>query len=500
MFKTSTIGRHRSFWLAGMVCALLVAAPAAKSQQSQDSDGQSQDNQPTQPIPAYRSPFGTGSANNDADENSQDLSPDTRPLSGVQYLSVGNLKTTRSYWQPQFNIAGSADSNPQEGPAGSGWGAWTSFTAGVEIHRISGASQLSLNYTGGGMYSSDSFAPSGTVQELGFSDSISFRRAILSVIDALSSLPQAGMGFGGLGGLPSNGIGPTGLGPGETNGQTILTGQGQNLENSSVVQLETFLTPRSSVTMSGGYALLHFFGNNLNLYDSANENFQGGYNYQLTKHNTIAVLYGFNHFSYSSSDESINLHTVQAAFSRRITGRLMLQIGAGPSFTQLNQIPLSAGGGTGSGGGLTRTPANGIYWSLNSAIDYQYARTGLDLTYWHGISSGSGVVLGSISDLVTGSITRKVSKTFSSGISGGYSRNSALFMTITTNSGENYNYWFAGATLARPLSSTLALTLSYQMQYQNSNGTFCIGQSCGSNLVRHLISVGLSWQQRPLLF
>jgi hypothetical protein len=500
MFKTPIFGFRRGFWLAGAVCVLLTAAPAARSQQSQNSDGQSQDNQPTQPIPAYKSPFSIGSANNDADQNSQNVSPDTRPLSGAQYLSVGNLKITRSYWQPQFNITGSADSNPQEGPGGSGWGAWTSFTAGVDIHRISGASQLSLNYTGGGMYSSESFVPGGTVQELGFSDSISFRRAILSVIDELSYLPQAGMGFGGLGGLPSSGIGSTGLGPGETNGQTILTGQGQNLENSSVVQLETFLTPRSSITLSGGYALLHFFGSNLNLYDSANENFQGGYNYQLTKHNTLAVIYGFNHFSYSSTNESINTHTVQAAFSRRLTGRLMFEVGAGPSFTQFNQGAGTGTSGGGTGPGLMRTPGNGLYWSLNSALDYQYEKTGLGLTYWHGISSGSGVVLGSISDLVTGSITRKVSKNFSSGISGGYSRNSALFMTATANSGENYNYWFAGATLARPLSSTLALTLSYQMQYQNANGTFCIGQSCGSSLVRHLISVGLSWQQRPLLF
>jgi hypothetical protein len=499
MFKTPIFGFRRDSWLAGVVCALLVAAPAVRSQQSQNSDGQSQDNQPTQPIPAYKSPFGSGSANNDADENSQDVSPDTRPLSGAQYLSVGNLKTTRSYWQPRFNITGSADSNPQEGPGGSGWGAWTSFTAGVDIHRISGASQLSLNYTGGGMYSSESSAPDGMVQELGFSDSISFRRAILSVIDELSYLPQAGMGFGGLGGLPSNGIGSTTLGPGETNGQTILAGQGQNLENSSVVQLETFLTPRSSITLSGGYALLHFFGNNLNLYDSSNENFQGGYDYQLTKHNTLAVLYGFNHFSYSSTNESLNTHTVQAAFGRRLTGRLMFQLAAGPSFTQFNQVAGSTGG-TGPVLGPTRSPSNRIHWSLNSAVDYQYARTGLGLTYWHGISSGSGVVLGSVSDLATGSITRKVSKNFSSGISGGFSRNSALFMTATANSGENYNYWFAGATLARPLSSTLALTLSYQMQYQNSNGTFCIGQSCGSSLVRHLISVGLSWQQRPLLF
>lgn len=478
----------------GLVCALIAISPEARAQQ-QNTGTQSQQNQTEEPIPAYRSPY--VGASDETDGNSQTMSPDTRPLSGAQYFSVGTLNIKRSYWQPHFDVTGSADSNPQEGPSSTNWGAWTAFTAGVDIHHISGSSNLTVAYTGGGMFSSEKAVSTGTVQQLGFTEKISFRRSVLSILDQLSYLPQAGLGFGGLGDLPLTGGGAAGLGPGATNQQTILTGQGQNLENSSVVQLQTFLTPRTSITMAGGYSLLRFFGSNL--VNSTNMNFQGGYNYELTEHNTLALVYGFNRFGYSNFNNSIDSHTMQAAFGRRITGRLAFQVGAGPEFTFFNQGSASSGG-TGAGSGAAGNPSSRVNWSLNSAVTYQHLRTAFGLNYWHGVTSGSGVVAGSLSDMVTGSITHQMSRTFSSGFTGGYSRNSSLLTLGGASSTADYSYWFAGATFARPLSETLALTLSYQMQYQNANVPFCIGPTCGTGLVRHLISVGLSWNERPLLF
>ncbi|MGH9717555.1 MAG: hypothetical protein ACRD4R_12630 [Candidatus Acidiferrales bacterium] len=483
--------------LAGLLCAFaFLSAPVARCQDSESSTGQNLQNQAEQPIPAYRSPLASGSQNQGVDQNSQTVQPDTRPLSGAQYISMGNLTNTRSYWQPRFDLTGSADSNPQESASNSNWGAWTSFLAGVDIHHTSGTSEMKLSYTGGGMYSNENNVPSGNVEELGFTDKITFRRSVLSFLDQLNYLPQSSLGFGGVGGLPLLGNGSAGLGPGFTTGQSILTGQGQNLANSSVAQLETFLTPRSSITMAGGYSLLHFFGNNL--VDSGDVIFQGGYNYQLARHDTVALLYDFSDFRYSSLGQSIYTHTVEGSYGRRVTGRLAFQIAAGPEFAIFDQEATT--GGTGSGSGASNTSSTHVYWSLNSALNYQYQRTALGLNYSHGVGAGSGVLAGSLTDIVTGSLTRQMSRTFSSGLNAGYSRNSALPIAIGQNSGQNYDYWFAGASLARPLSETLALTLSYQMQYQTSNSTFCIGPSCGTSVIRHLISVGFSWHQRPLLF
>lgn len=477
-------------WSAGVFAAVLAFSSVATAQQNPGAE--SQQAQQAAPIPAYHSPYAPSSA----DDDSQSVTPDTRPLTGAQYISMSSVSNNRSYWQPRFDLSGTGDSNPAENPSNPSWGTWTSFLAGVDIHHTSGASDLMLAYAGGGMYSTENKVPTGTVQELGFTDKISFRRSVLAFFDQLSYLPQASLGFGGVGGLPQLGSGSIDLSPGFGGGESILTGQGQNLANSSVAQLETFLTPRSSITMTGGYSLLHFFDNNL--IDSGDIIFQGGYNYQLTHHDTLAVLYAFSDFRYSSLSQSIYTHSMEASYGRRVTDRLAFQAAAGPEIAIFDQGAGTSGGTGGTGGGSTSSTH--AYWTLNSALSYQYQRTSLGLTYFHGVGAGSGVVAGTLNDTVTGSLTRRMSRVFSSGLSAGYSRNSALPLSGSSVAGRNFDYWFAGASLAHPFTGTLALTLSYQMQYQTSNEAFSIGSSSGTSVVRHLISVGLSWHQRPLLF
>jgi hypothetical protein len=217
----------------------------------------------------------------------------------------------------------------------------------------------------------------------------------------------------------------------------------------------------------------------------------------MSQRNTIAVLYSFSAFRFSHFDQSIDDHTAQISFARRVTGRLAFQIGAGPQVVMF-RTPIPSGSGS-SGGGTTSSTQ--IYWSLNTALQYQVQRIGLGLAYNHGVSGGSGVLAGAIGDTVTGSVTRQMSRTFSSGVTAGYARNYGLTTESETSpASQTYNYWFAGASFSHPWGRSLGLTLSYQMQYQDSNSTFCIGPACGTKLVRHLISVGLGWHERRLLF
>ena len=141
-----------------------------------------------------------------------------------------------------------------------------------------------------------------------------------------------------------------------------------------------------------------------------------------------------------------------------------------------------------------------IFWSLSSAVQWQPNRTLLGLTYNHGVGGGSGVLAGTEGDVVTGSVTRQVSRTFTDGISAGYSRNTGVAIAGLTAANRTYNYWFAGANLTHPMGQAMGLTFSYQMQYQTSNATFCFGPTCGTNVMAHLISVGVGWHERPLLF
>lgn len=489
---------QNAVWVS--LCVMALAAPAAWAQQSQQDQQQTPQqsaDQSSGPIPAYRSPLASVADNGDnADDESQELAPDTRSLSGAQYLSLG-IPTTRSYWQPHFDVSAMADSNALETAESGGWGSWASVSGGIDVHRTSGSNDMTLSYTSGGMFSNYTGVSNGIVQEMSFADKFAFHRSSISFFDSLNYLPESSFGYGGLGGnaIPSGAS--FGLGSAFTTGQSLLTGYGQNLGNSFATELDTFLTPRTSLTFVGGYSLLHYFDSDL--LDYKDFSFRGGYNHQMTRNDTIAVLYTFSGFRYDNFNQSIDDHMVQLAYGRRVTGRLAFQVAAGPQIV-ISRIPISGNAGSeGSGSGIG-TNSTQVLWSLNTALQWHAERTVLGLTYNHSATGGSGLLAGAITDIVSGSVTRQVSRTFSNGITAGYSRNTGLAIIGPTPSNQTYDYWFVGASLAHPIGQALGLRFSYQMQYQTSNSTFCIGPTCGTNVIRHLISVGLGWHERPLLF
>lgn len=450
------------------------------------------------PIPAYHSPLIGGTDNSDvSDDNSNQSAVQYQALAGAQNLTLGE-EPTRSYWQPHADLFGTADSNVQETGHGTDWTTWISGTAGVDVHRTSGISTLMLSYAGGGMYSHGNDSQgNGVTQALSFSDKVSFRRSILSVFDQASYLPQSSLGFGGLGvQLPGVGVSTT-TGLAFDAGQSALTGWGQTLNNSTAVELDELLSRRSSLSFSGGYSLLHYFNSGLFNYGTINA--RAGYNYQLSQRNTLAVSYTFGDFRYASLGESFSDHTVQASFGRIINGKLSFQIAAGPEIvlTPFSGGTLS-GPGTGSttGGNVTQSQ---LLWSLSTALQYQEHRYGLNLAYNHGVTGGSGVVLGGQTDVVTGGVTRRMSRTFSSGLTGGYSRTQGIAGSFVADN-QRYDYWFGGVNLTKPIGDTLGLTLGYQVQYQTSNTAACVGPTCGTSILVHMISVGLGWHERPLLF
>jgi hypothetical protein len=469
--------------------------PDQTQQQPAPDQGQ---NQSSAPIPAYRSPL-AGAADNEEDETNPEILPDNRALTGVQALGLG-MRNEHSYWQPHANIFLSVDSNPSEATGNGSWGTWTSLSAGVDVHKISANNDLELNYIGGGMVSNNTDASNGVIQGLSFSDRILFHRWALSVIEDLNYVPESAFGFGGLGAaLPGGGSLPGGgglLGP----GQSLLTGRGQNLTDVFDAEADISLTGRTSLTLVGGYSTLNYFDSDLLNYGTANV--RAGYNYQLNRKDTLGVDYTFSDTNYSNFHQSIVDHMFQVAYGHRVTGRLAFQIAAGPEIATF-QVPIATG--TGGTGGAASGPTTNVYWSLGTNLTYALQRTAFGLVYNHGVSGGSGILAGSQGDTVSGSITRRMTRLFSSGIAGGYSRNRGLAAvnTTTPSASQTYDYWFGGGNFSYPLGRTLALTFTYQLQYQDSGTAFCVATPCvptGTSVLRNTISVGLSWSDRPRRF
>ncbi len=497
---------RNGFWAALCVAALCV--PVARGQQQDQSQDQNQQQEQGQqqdqeqsgaPIPAYKSPLASQGNTSENETNPGQLIPDTSSLSGFENFSVG-MPNERSYWQPHAEVYVSGDSNGLETPSGTSWGAWGIVSGGVDVYRTSGESNLALSYAGGGMFSSQSAVGNGTFQNLSFSDRYAFHRVTLSVIDNFSLLPQDAFGFAGLSGtlIPgANGAG--GLGSSFTPGQSILIGQGRSIANASDGEMDVTLSRRASLTFVGGYSLLHYLGGS-SLLDYHSAIFRGGYNYQLSPKNTIAALYQFDRISYSNINQKIDAHSGELSYGRRVTGRLAFEISGGPQIIVSNVgitgLPVVSGStGTGS---VTQ-----IGWTLNTSVTYQTKPASLSGSYFHGVTGGSGVLGGAITDTFTGSATRQVSRTFSGTILGGYSRLQGVPLGTVIAGGpsnQSYDYAFGGANISHPLSRALALSLSYQLQYQTSNAAVCSGTICGSNIIVHLISFGLSWRDRPRLF
>jgi hypothetical protein len=478
---------RKSAYIFGIVlCVVVLGVSAAQAQQ------QTQD----QPIPAYHSPLASQADNTDPNAPPAQLTPDNRALTGIQDPTIGVASTNHSYWTPHVDLGVTLDTEPPVGGAGSGLTTWTSLTGGVDLRWMSGRSDMTLGYIGGGVFSNDGSSSNGIVQDLNFVDKLSFRRWALTLIEQAAYTPESAFGSGGFPGVSLPG-GEPGLG-GLVPGQTIITSEGQRFFNTSLGQVDVYLTPRSSLTFVGGYSLLHSF--NENLLDYGDLIAQAGYNYQITRKDTLGVSYVFAGFRYDNFDESINTNTLLFSYGRKVTGRLAFRIGAGPEFTFIN-TPIIPGTGVGTVGPPSGGSTTNVYWYLATSLQYQMQRTALSATYSHGVAGGSGVFAGSLADTLTGSAVRQLSRVSSGTWTVGYSRNTELATSGLPQiqfSNQPFDYWYTGLNYSRLWGRSLNLNLGYQLQYQNSNASFCTGTGCGSSFVRNLITFGVGWRKQPI--
>ena len=490
---------RRLYQIAAIIFVVAISVPVAQAQEQPqtpppDQTQQPQPQGPEQPIPAYKSPLASQADNGDIINGPTELGPDNRPLTGIQDLSLGVPLDRHSYWQPHAEVDLVGDSEPPAANSG-GWTAWSTVIGGVDVHRYSGNSQLTFDYLGGGVFSTNGGTGNGIIQDANFEAQFTFRRWTLTLIDELRYTPELAFGNIGFGGIPTTIGVPVGLPFGAN--QTILNAFGQRLTNATAVQADVRLSRRSSLTFSAGYSELYFFDQDL--LNSTAIYAQAGYNHQLSKLDTIGVSYVFNGFRFSSFSQSIDTHSALLSYGRRVTGRLAFQIAAGPQYA-IFATGLSCGAT-----GVDVPPCastNELLWSLNTTLSYQLERTGFFATYSHGVTGGSGVLAGAIGDTVLGTVSRQITRTFTGDVELAYARNSGLAVAIPNFPILNgtFDYWTAGAHLTHPIGRTLQFIFGYQLQYQNSNATFCTGPNCGGSFTRNLINVGLAWRGRPRAF
>ena len=352
-------------------------------------------------------------------------------------------------------------------------------------------SQLAINYSGGGAFSTDSAAGNSGFQQLAFAESFKLDRWIIQIVDEFSQLPQSGFGFGvGTGlGIPGVGgsLGPTipTVGNNYSPNQTIFSGFGPRYSNAAVAEATYQLTRRSSITASGSYGILHFV-------DAGNIDTDSlfgslGYNYQLSHKDSIGVFYEFSSYHFPGNPQAYGVQTASAAYSRKITGRLAFSLYGGPQFTSL-RVPV----------GTTSSTVNGY---ASAFLNYAFENGGISGRYVHGISGGSGVLTGSIVDEVSFSASRRLSRQWLASVHVGYAHNRSVINSTGTVSNPSYDNWFAGAAIGRPIGRDFAFSVAYTAYFETNNPG-CSSPTtpgCGpsANTSGQVVTLNFRWHPRP---
>jgi hypothetical protein len=468
--------------LAGLLCVSAIRA--------QETDPAKNDSR-EQPVAPYPAPLPAGSSSILAPNSLQGMSEEVqlagndRPLSGVQAPTLGPVLGSGNFLLPSF----SATSQMETSSSASGFVRPTEFNyllGTLDLSHGSNRSELLLHYAGGGMFSSYS---NSAIQDLEFTYGYKWQRWSLLMGDGVSFLSESPFGFGGVGGLEFlNGASPFGpggflssfLGP----NQTIPTIMVPRVSNTVVSQVEYQRSPRSSWTASGSYGMLNFLG--VGYINSTDALFQTGYNYSVSPESTIAAIYTFDAFRFTQFAQTIQDHVLKFGYARYVTGRLSLQLAAGPSVVMLR--------------GVLTGYANNLSWALNSGLSYKLERTTLLLNYEHLVTGGSGVLVGAQTGQVEGTIERRLSPRWRASASVGYATNASLAPVTPSANTQQYNSWYTVIRFNREMRPGTNFFLSYGARLQAANGVGCTLPNCSTNSIGHQISAGFNFGLRPILF
>jgi hypothetical protein len=471
-------------------CFLVIATLFFGAVQTRAQDPQAGDAE--KPKPAARSypPVGVLDQDPSGDQDSAPpLQPDTRPLTGIQILTLGSPVNLHSYWQSGFQYSNLIRSTALNQVSATGWNSTSYVTGNLSLLESWSHSQLAVNYSGGGYFSTDSDQGNGNFQQFALAQTFEWRRWQLALIDQFSYLPEASFGFGVGTGISIPGTGGSlgaplpGMQDNYQPGQSIFTSVGPRYTNSFTTQAVYVLSPRSTFNVAGSYGILRFVeAGNVPSNDTI---FNVGYNYAVSKRNVIGVLYRFTAFRYLDNPQALNSHEVHAAFGRKITGRLALQLFVGPEITTF-RVPIG-------------TATQQVTGSGGAALNYVWGTNNLSLTYSRGLSNGSGLLVGSTTDRVQTNIQSRLSRHWEGNVNFGYARNASLDNSSESQIAQTYNSYFAGGGLSRPLSRSATFSLGYWAQVQYSQEPVCAAGTCSTRHWQQQVILGFSWNTRPFV-
>jgi hypothetical protein len=442
-----------------------------------------------------------------ADSGQQPSAPDNQPpadanqpISGIDQPSLGTRFPTRSFLVPGAHVSEALDTNAGQTTGSSGVSGVTRLLGSLMLQKIGERYITAFDYVGGVAFYTGGSPNTSQIHQFDAEERILWRTGALTFRDRFSYLPEGSFGFGAYGESGAYNLGLGGIGyVGGALGQGLgglfglgefgSLGQAPRIDNLSVADVTQNLSARSSITVAGGYEIVHFTDNAAGFIDSNQITAQVGYDYQLSRKSQIALVYGFQDFQYPNiPGSSFDTHVVNLLYGYRISGRMDFLVGAGPQVTLIHNSALFGGS------------SDRVTVSARAALRYRFPRTLIGVYYDRYDSSGSGYFVGAVSDVVRFSVSRPLTRLWTGTADVGYAHNSALQpggLNLLPPSTNSFQYVYAGAAVHRPLGRHFAVFFSYQFDDLEFNGSTCtVGGSCASQ--RHVVAAGLDWHPRPI--
>jgi hypothetical protein len=451
------------------------------------------------------------------------------PLSGLDLPSLEPHAAPLSYLQPGATFSESVGSNATGNLGGSGVSSITRGVGSVVLKRLWSNYDLAMDYIGGVAYYARTGQGFQSLQQMDIDQKISWKRGELSLRDSFSYLPEGNFGaaYGSMGSQGSASLGNSAFG-GFWGGNSLGNlGLAPRILNVSLADISESLSPKTTITLAGGYAFTHYYGT-----DTAGTSFIGGsqvsaqvgYNHLLTPKTQIALEYGYQAFDFSVQGTAFHTHVIQGMYGHRITGRLDFLVGAGPqitfvdtqtatcSLTIVDPFYCQVFGGT-----LVPSTekSTNLGVSAQARLRYKFTKASVYVDFKRYDTNGSGFFAGAQSNILNFGAERPLSRVWDAFLNVGYSTNARLQpltqlqlvqcgtpqisrTACPANNADSYNYGYAGAGVHRAFGRELHAYFSYQFNRLAFANSFCGIGTCNRISNQSLATFGLDWTPRPI--
>jgi hypothetical protein len=430
------------------------------------------------------------------------LNPENPPVTGLDEPSLDLKTASRSFISPALQVSESADSNGQNTLGGNGLESISRVLGALDLQQFWPKSDFLLEYVGGGAFYSDPYSVR-QLQAAGLEAITRWRTGQIALRDAFSYLPDGSFQIGTFGGAPGLGLATAiGMGTGATGGglpginnssNQTFNGVGiiPRLQNTAILDAVQAITPRSAITVAGGFSDAHFFDSSncaisptSCLINSDQLTVEGGYSHLISRHDQLGVVYAFQLLQFPQvTGGQIYVHVVNVRYSHSITGKLNLIISAGPQYTELE-----------AGGGYDKT------WSPSARVTLRYrmGHAAMVATYEKFTSSGSGFFAGANVQAARLGYTRPLGRTWDLYTDIGYTYNSKLQNSLFGAPAGSFNDGFASAILRKHLGRSYEFFAAYRFSELAFDQSVNLGLSgTGKIAERNVGTIGIEWHPKP---